>query len=79
VQFEARIAFKLVWCPGGSSPPAFERYVIVDDDGALLATGLPDQDSVEPLPHLREREANYAVVAGSRYAQACVTDPARGI
>ena len=37
VQFESRISFKLVWCPGPQE--TYERYVIVDDDGALLATG----------------------------------------
>lgn len=79
VQFAAKISFKLVWCPGTSTPPTFERYVVVDDDGELLATGIPDPDSLEPLPHLREREANYNVVASSKFAQACMTDPARGI
>ena len=79
VQFSAKISFKLVWCPGPSTPPTFERFVLVGDDGELLATGTPEVDSLEPLPHIREREANYNVVAGSKFAQPCVTDPARGM
>jgi hypothetical protein len=31
LQFKARIAFKLVWCP-----PTFEKFVLVDDDGELV-------------------------------------------
>lgn len=31
IQFQARIAFKLVWVP-----PLFDRFVLVDDDGDLL-------------------------------------------
>ena len=31
---------QVVWCPGYSTPPTFDRYVIVDDDGDLLATGI---------------------------------------
>ena len=31
LQFKARIAFKLVWCP-----PKFDRFVLVDDDGILV-------------------------------------------
>lgn len=36
VQFQSRIAFKLVWVP-----PAFETFVLVDDAGALLNHGRP--------------------------------------
>jgi hypothetical protein len=38
----------------------------VDDDGNLLAQGTPS----EGLPSLREREMNYKIVAGSKYAKA---------
>ena len=30
VQFQSRIAFKLVWCP-----PAFNTFVLIDDDGKI--------------------------------------------
>ena len=59
VQFQSRIAFKLVW-----APPAFDRFVLVDDAGGLLATGKPTGS----LPEAGERQMNYQVVAGSKYA-----------
>ena len=62
VQFRSRIAFKLVWCP-----PTFETFVLVDDDGALLATGCPTGPG---LPDARQRVANYGLVRGSKYAVA---------
>jgi len=61
VQFRSRIAFKLVWCP-----PAFSTFVLVDDDGELLASGSPTGQ----LPHPMERQANFKLVAGSKYARA---------
>ena len=61
IQFRSRIAFKLVWCP-----PEFERMALVDDAGELLASGRP----TGRLPALRERQANYALVRGSKYAMA---------
>lgn len=60
-QFKSRIAFKLVW-----APPNFEKFVLVDDAGSLLATGAPTGD----LPSLRERQMNFKVVQGSKYATA---------
>ena len=60
VQFRSRIAFKLVWCP-----PAFNSFVLVADDGALLASGTPTGN----LPALRERQANFQIVQGSKYAR----------
>ena len=62
VQFRSRIAFKLVWCP-----PTFETFVLVDDDGELLATGCPTGPG---LPDARQRVANYGLVRGSKYAVA---------
>ena len=59
VQFQSRIAFKLVW-----APPGFDQFVLVDDAGALLASGRP----TGVLPALRERQMNYQVVQGSKYA-----------
>lgn len=62
VQFRSKIAFKLVWSPAD----AYSSFVLVDDDGALLASGTPQP----PLPDLRERQMNFQVVQGSKYAQA---------
>ena len=64
VQFQSRIAFKLVWAPGPDD--SYTAFVLVDDDGELLATGLP----TGALPDLRERQYNYRVVQGSKYARA---------
>jgi len=61
IQFRSRIAFKLVWCP-----PSFLTFVLVDDDGGLLATGTP----TGALPSARDRAANYMLVRGSKYATA---------
>jgi len=36
IQFQSRIAFKLVWCP-----PEFASFVLVDDEGNLLKKGTP--------------------------------------
>ena len=53
-------AFKLIWCPTES----FDTFVLVDDDGKELARGKP----TGRLPSLRERQVNYKIVAGSKYA-----------
>ncbi|EOD09060.1 hypothetical protein EMIHUDRAFT_452954 [Emiliania huxleyi CCMP1516] len=57
VQFRSRVAFKLVWCP-----PTFASFVLVDDAGGLLCSGTPRG----ALPALRERQANFDVVRGSK-------------
>ena len=62
VQFQARIAFKLVWSPVDD----FKTFVLVDDDGALLCSGSPKA----PLPNLQQRAMNFRVVQGSKYAAA---------
>lgn len=59
VQFKSRIAFKLVW-----APPAYNKFVLVDDAGHLLNSGAP----IGTLPNIRDRQENYAVVKGSKYA-----------
>jgi hypothetical protein len=59
VQFQSRIAFKLVWCP-----PKFSSFVLVDDAGQLLNKGTP----TGKLPHISERQQNYFAVKGSKYA-----------
>lgn len=59
LQFRARIAFKLVW-----APPSFDSFVLIDDDGKLLASGKP----TGILPDMTERTQNYRVVRGSKYA-----------
>lgn len=61
VQFRARIAFKLVWCP----TEAFDTFVLVDDGGEELARGSP----TGRLPSRRERQVNYKIVMGSKYAK----------
>lgn len=63
MQFQSRIAFKLVWAPGADGD--FATLVLVDDGGELLAQGRPTGQ----LPPLRERQANYRVVQGSKYAR----------
>lgn len=62
VQFRSRIAFKLVWAPN----PNFDTFVLVDDDGKELARGTPSGD----LPSIRQRQLNYAIVQGGKYAKA---------
>jgi hypothetical protein len=61
IQFQSRIAFKLVWVPS-----SYTTFVLVDDDGNLLTKGTPGGE----LPPLRERQMNYRLVAGSKYARA---------
>mmetsp|Transcript_8840 Transcript_8840/g.19481 ORF Transcript_8840/g.19481 Transcript_8840/m.19481 type:complete len:88 (+) Transcript_8840:654-917(+) len=59
LQFRSRIAYKLVWVP-----PAYETFVLVDDDGKLLKKGNP----TGVLPTMRDRKMNYKIVMGSKYA-----------
>ena len=68
-QFKSRIAFKLVWCPGAESD--FTKFVLVDDEGELLNEGQP----TGTLPHIRERQHNFQLVRGSKYASACTSGP----
>lgn len=63
VQFRSRIAFKLVWIPNEQ----YDSFVLVDDDGKLLAKGTPS-DGPAALPELRQRMVNYQMVQGSKYA-----------
>ena len=62
IQFQSRIAFKLVWSPVDT----FQSFCLVDDDGNLLAAGTPGP----PLPPLSQRRLNFNVVQGSKYAKA---------
>ena len=41
---------------------------LVDDAGKFLATGTPS-DGPAGLPSIRERQLNYDLVAGSKYAR----------
>eukprot|EP00756_Hemistasia_phaeocysticola_P035884 Hpha_TRINITY_DN16610_c2_g3::TRINITY_DN16610_c2_g3_i15::g.179948::m.179948 len=68
VQFQARVAFKLVWVPRGSAP-GWNRFVLVDDEGRFLALGRPADDA-SGLPHVSWRQGNFALVAGGQYAVA---------
>jgi len=63
VQFQSKIAWKLVWVPGERSE--FRTFVLVDDAGEFLAKGTPTGN----IPRLSERERNYEVVRGGRYAR----------
>jgi hypothetical protein len=63
VQFRSRIAFKLVWVPQDD----YRSFVLVDDSGKLLAHGKPLPGS--DLPPIHERQLNYQIVAGSKYAK----------
>mmetsp|Transcript_23006 Transcript_23006/g.30545 ORF Transcript_23006/g.30545 Transcript_23006/m.30545 type:complete len:303 (-) Transcript_23006:124-1032(-) len=64
LQFRSRIAFKLVWVPN----ELYDTFVLVDDDGKLLARGTPS-DGPSALPPLRERQLNYRIMAGSKYSK----------
>ena len=68
VQFRSRIAFKLVWTPAND----YASFVLVDDDGKLLRKGSPQP----PLPAKSQRQMNYRVVQGSKYAVVADGDPA---
>jgi len=68
VQFRSRIAFKLVWVPNKQ----YDTFVLVDDDGKLLARGTPS-DGPHNLPSFRDRQLNFRVVQGSKYAAAAET------
>jgi len=63
VQFRSRVAFKLVWVPNEN----YDTFVLVDDEGKLMAKGTPSDGSAA-LPHRREREMNYQIMKGSKYA-----------
>ena len=63
IQFRSRIAFKLVWAPGVNG--LFDSFVLVDDDGLELGRGSPKGR----LPPLRQRQMNYQIVVGSKYAK----------
>uniref|UniRef100_A0A7S2R374 Uncharacterized protein n=1 Tax=Eucampia antarctica TaxID=49252 RepID=A0A7S2R374_9STRA len=60
IQFRSRIAFKLVWVPNKN----LDTFVLVDDDGKELARGKPKGN----LPRILERQMNYRLMAGSKYA-----------
>merc|ERR1711957_787439 len=55
IQFQSRVAFKLVWVPQD-----FSQFVLVDDEGKLLRRGKPTGN----LPSMHARQGNYALVAG---------------
>lgn len=63
IQFRSRVAFKLVWVPNAE----YDTFVLVDDEGKLLAKGKPS-DGPRALPRRREREMNYMIMKGSKYA-----------
>jgi len=63
IQFRSRVAFKLVWVPNAN----FDTFVLLDDEGKLLARGTPS-DGPDNLPPLRERMLNFRIMQGSKYA-----------
>ena len=63
LQFKSRIAFKLVWVP-----PGFTQFVLVDDEGELLASGTPKGE----LPDYRQRARNWQSVGQSKYSVAAL-------
>ena len=64
LQFKCRIAFKLVWVP-----PLFQNFVLVDDDGKLLAQDTPTGNRV---PEHRQRAANWRAVGNGKYSAAAL-------
>ena len=54
------MAWKLVWVP-----PTFEEFVLVDDDGELLASGKP----TGRLPRISEREQNFRITGNGKYSK----------
>uniref|UniRef100_A0A7S0D498 Uncharacterized protein n=1 Tax=Amorphochlora amoebiformis TaxID=1561963 RepID=A0A7S0D498_9EUKA len=60
IQFKSRIAFKLVWCP-----PDVNAFVLIDDEGKYLTHGIP----TGTLPPVFERNYNFKMVEGSKYAK----------
>ena len=63
VQFQSKIAWKLVWVPGELGD--FSRFVLVDDAGTSLTTGVPTGN----VPNIMEREHNFQMLRGGRYAE----------
>lgn len=63
IQFQSRIAFKLVWCP-----PQLTSFVLVDDWGRLLTWGTP----TGTLPDLQERRQNFQLVGNGKYSTAAI-------
>jgi hypothetical protein len=62
VQFRSKIAFKLIWIPYQN----YQEFILVNDDGQLLAHGKPNAGS--GLPSLYDRQKNYQLVQNSKYA-----------
>jgi hypothetical protein len=60
IQFKSKIAFKLIWIPDN-----YDTFVLVDDDGNILARGSPTGE----LPSISERKANYNIVKDSKYVK----------
>ena len=63
VQFQSKIARKLVWVPGEAGD--FSRFVLVDENGKSLTTGVPTGN----VPRVEEREHNFRMLRGGRYAE----------
>ena len=71
LQFRSKIAWKLVWVPGPAND--FARFVLVDDEGAELASGVPTGS----VPARREREYNYRMLEGGGTREPPTREPTR--
>lgn len=56
IQFQSKIAFKLVWLP-----PSFDKFALVDDDGNVLKVG---ENLDKEFPRRAERRMNFEAVHG---------------
>jgi len=63
VQFQSKIAFKLVW-----APPNYTTFVLIDDSGNLLNYGTPTGN----LPDYKSRKDNFSLTIGSKYSDAAI-------
>ena len=64
VQFQSRVAFKLVWCP-----PNYNIFVLLDDEGKILNKGSIMADDTG-VPSLQQRQLNFRAVEGGQYEAA---------
>ena len=63
LQFESKIAFKLIWLP-----PHYDKFVLVDDDGNILKNG---ENLDKNFPDKFQRKMNFEIVNGpsSKYTK----------
>ena len=54
IQFQSKIAFKLIWLP-----PEYDKFALVDDDGKIIKTG---ENFDKNFPNKYERQMNFEIV-----------------